>query len=149
MVVPNQIHKGPRGKRLAVRFIAGVLALILEIELTIVCAYFTLMSLLMITNLTDNEDWRITATASHMVAALLYFVSMFGVILCFFGLIANKTPIKCLLLALSIVGMAVLPVDVYLGFSDGQLHELIYYLAELSALMFVTTLAAFYFMEIT
>jgi hypothetical protein len=146
MVVPNEIHKSGRGTRLSVRLIGGALALILEIELMVLCAYFTLMSVLMLFSLGDLEDWRMIATSSHMLAALLYFVSMFGVILCFFGLTAEKTLIKCLLLTLAILGMAVLPVDLYLGFSEGQLREFICYLAELSALMFVTTLLAFYFM---
>lgn len=149
MVVPNEIRKGNGCRRLSVMLFGGVLLLILTIDLSILCAYFTVMSLFMLTNPGELEDWRINAMGCHILAALLYFASLAGVVLCFLGLIAKKTPIKCLLIVLSILGMAVLPASLYIGVPKGLLlSRLIYYFAELSSLLFAATLAAFHFLDL-
>ena len=84
-----------------------------------------------------------------MLAALLYLVSIVGLLLCYFGLVVKKTPIKCLLIMLSVLGIAVLPITLYFGVSDWPLRELINYFAGLSVLIFATTIAAFYFMDLS
>jgi Na+-driven multidrug efflux pump len=81
----KDVHKHSAVRRISVLIIGGVLAITLICELYILCGYFSIMSIFMLTNIGAHETRRLVATGIHMLAAVLYFAAIFGVTLFFLG----------------------------------------------------------------
>jgi len=121
--------------------------LMLLFEITVPLAYFGMMSLVILIGPGNMEPPKLIALGIHIIVATLCFVSFWGVGFCFFGVILRRSLVKWLLVSLSILGVLLLPMAIYEELGSSYLVQLVYYLAGWSVLLFINTLAAFYYME--
>ena len=93
--------------------------------------------------------WNTTkqvAMLAHMMVAVVSFVLMVGVVLCFSGSGLRKPLIKYPIILLSVLGMSVLPITIHAGL-DTFMLQLIRCLAGLSVALLVNTICTFAYME--
>ena len=107
------------------------------------------MSFLILIGPGKSDPVKYIALGIHMIVATAYLVSFFAAGFCYFGLIPHRSPVKWLLIAESILGVLALPVALFMGLDSPFLVNLLCYLAGLSALLLVNTLALFYYMDKT
>ena len=129
-----------------VSVLEATVVLFLITEVGVLCLYFGLMSLVILVGPGSVETNKLVALAIHVMVATLCLITLFGVGYCYFGVITHKSPVKWLSIALSILGVLVLPIASYASADDSLLIQL-RYLAGWSVLMFINTFAAFYFMD--
>jgi ABC-type polysaccharide/polyol phosphate export permease len=104
----------------------GWLSLVtLLLELGVLCLYFTGMSFLMLMSLQWNTTEKQVAMLAHMMVAVVSFVLMVGVVLCFSGVGLRKPLIKYPIILLSVLGMSVLPITIHAGLDDSFMLQLI------------------------
>jgi hypothetical protein len=138
------VNDGANRTRTKLTALAGYLGVfVLLFETSVPLTYFTIMSLLILIGPGDGEPAKMAALGIHVVVALLYLVSFFGIGFAFVGLV-RKSPIKWLSVMLSVLGITALPVALYTGLEDAHLVYLLIFLATWSVLLLVTTLVVFY-----
>jgi cation transport ATPase len=142
------VQKRSAVRRISSVIIGGVLALTLMCELYVLCGYFSFVSLFMLPHMGAHETWKVVAFDCHILAAVLYFAAIFGVTLCFLGIISHRAPVMWFLVTLSILGMITLPIALYNGLDAPNLVQSLYYLEGLSMLLFINTPAAFRYMKL-
>ncbi len=147
MSEPNQFEKQTPTRHIAVKLTESLLVLMLLIEIAVPFAHFGLMSLVILVGPGNLEPEKLLAMGLHVLAAVLYFLSFWGVGFCFFGVILDRSPIKWFLITVSVLGVIVLPVAIYEGLDESYLLQLLYCVAGWSVLLCINTLAAFHFMD--
>jgi hypothetical protein len=133
-------------RRVWVSVMEATLVMSLLMEVSVFCLYFGLMSLVILVGPGGLGTNHQIALAIHVMVAALCLITLFGVGYCYFGVITRTSPVKWLSIALSILGVLVLPIAIYTGAHDSFLIKL-RYLAGWSVLLFINTFAAFYFMD--
>jgi len=124
-----------------------VLVLMLLCEIAVLFVYFGIMSFLILIGPGSLEPVKLIALGVHMIVATLCFVSFCEVGFCFFGVILRRSLVKWLIIALSILGVLLLPIAIYEGLDDVFMVQCLYYFAGWNVLLLINTLAAFYYME--
>lgn len=148
MSEPNEHQKRTPGRRISVTLTGYILVLILLVEILVIFFYFGIMSLLILVGPGSLESAKLIALGIHLIVATLCCVSLFGVGLCFFGVILRKSLVKWLLITLSILGVLSLPIAIiHEGQVDLDMLQRLYYLAGWSMLLLITTLVAFKHMD--
>jgi putative exporter of polyketide antibiotics len=124
----------------------ATLVMSLLVEVSVLCLYFGLMSLVILIGPGGLETNQLIALAVHVIPAALSLIAFFGVRYCYFGVITRTSPVKWLLFAMATFGVLALPLASYTG-PDDSLVVRMRYLAGRSVLLFINTLAAFYYMD--
>jgi hypothetical protein len=124
---------------------AAVLTLLFEVAGLV--AYFAVMSFVILVGPGNLEPPKLLALGIHMIAAALYLVSFFGVGFCFFRVKWPRPIAKWLLIALSTLGILLLPLALCAGLEREHLVGLLYFLAGWSVLMLINTIVVCRFME--
>jgi hypothetical protein len=124
----------------------ATLVMSLLMEVSVLCLYFGLMSLVILIGPGGLETNQLIALAIHVMPAALSLIAFFGVGYCYFGVITRTSPVKWLLFALATFGVLELPIASYTGADDSLLIQL-RYLAGWSVLLFINTFAAFHCMD--
>jgi hypothetical protein len=140
-------ESGKRAVRSAwVSVIEAALVMFLLVEVSVLCLYFGLMSLVILVGPGGLETNQLIALAIHVMVAALSLIAFFGVGYCYFGVITSTSPVKWLLFALATFGVLVLPIASFTGADDSLVIKM-RYLAGWSVLLFINTFAAFYYMD--
>ena len=144
----NESRKtGQRAVRSAwVSVLEATLVMSLLTEVSVLCLYFGLMSLVILVGPGGLGTNHQIALAIHVVPAALSLMAFFGVGYCYFGVITRTSPVKWLLFALATFGVLALPIASYTGPDDSLVIQM-RYLAGWSVLLFINTFAAFYYMD--
>ena len=124
----------------------ATLVMSLLMEVSVLCLYFGLMSLVILIGPGGLETNQVIALAIHVVPAALSLIAFFGVGYCYFGVITRTSPVKWLLFALATFGVLVLPIASYTG-ADNSLVIKMRYLAGWGVLLFMNIFAEFYYMD--
>jgi hypothetical protein len=122
--------------------------LILAVEIAASLVYAGFMTLVILVGPTNglSPAWGF-ALLVHLTIATLSFVSFFGIGFCFFRVIRRRSRVKWLLVVLSVVIMSPVPVLAYEGGIASFRVQLLYY-AGWNLVVFITTLAAFSYLEL-
>jgi hypothetical protein len=123
---------------------AAVLTLLFEVAG--LCTYFGVMSFVILVGPGNLEPPKLFALGIHVIASALYLVSFFGVGFCFFRVKWPRSIAKWLLIALSTLGVLLLPIALYTGLESEYLVGLLYFLAGWSVLMLINTIVVFRFL---
>lgn len=126
----------------------GWLSLVtLLLELGVLSLYFSLASFMMFVSFQWNTTEKQAGMLAHMMVAVVSFVLMVGVVLCFSGSGLRKPLIKYPIILLSVLGMSVWPIAIYAGLDDSFMLQLIRCLAGLSVALLINALCTFAYME--
>jgi hypothetical protein len=129
-----------------VSVIEATLVMFLLMEVSGLCLYFGLMSLVILVGPGGLQTNQLIALDTHVMAAALNLIAFFGVGYCYFGIITRTSLVKWLLIALSILGALALPLASFVG-PDGSLAIQMRFVGGWSVLLFINTLAAFCYMD--
>ena len=143
----NGDQKQSSGSRPFITLIGWLSLATLLLELGVLCLYFSGMSFLMLVSLQWNTTEKQVAMLAHMMVAVVSFVLMVGVVLCFSGSGLRKPLIKYAIILLSVLGMSVLPITIHAGLDDSFMLQLIRCLAGLSVALLINTICTFAYME--
>ena len=94
-----------------------------------------------------EHDREAGCDAWHMMVAVVSFVLMVGVVLCFSRSGSRKPLIKYSIILLSVLGMSVLPIAIHAGLDDSFMLQLIRCLAGLSVALLINNLFTFSYLE--
>jgi hypothetical protein len=143
----NKILPSPPSGPLPLGRAALVLASMLICEIFLLCAYFTMMSFLMLLSPGSLETWRLVAMGSHMLAVVLYFAALLGMFMCLDGRPWLISPVRRLLITLAVLGMSVSSIALYERPDETSMIVTLWSFEGLSVLLLVNTVAAFQLME--
>jgi hypothetical protein len=129
-------------RRIAATAIRRGLMLILAVEIAASLVYAGVMSIVILIGPTQLQPAWWFAFLVHLTITALSFLSFFGTGFCFFRVITRTSPVKWLLLALSVVIMSPVPVMAYEQTFESIPVQVLYY-AGWSLVLLMTTLAAF------
>ena len=124
----------------------AVLVTFLVTEVSVLCLYYGFTSLVILVGPGGLEPSQTIALAFHLIVTVLCLITLFGIGYCYFGVITLTSPVKRLSIALALLNVLVLPTAIYTGAPDSVLHPL-RFLAVLGILIFINTIAAFYYID--
>jgi hypothetical protein len=133
--------------RIAATAMGYGLVLILAAEIAASLVYAGMMTFLILVGPTQLQPAWWFALLVHLTITTLSFLSFFGTGFCFFRVIWRRSPVKWLLVGLSVIIMSPVPVLAYEGGIVSLPVQALYY-AGWSLVLFITTLAAFSYMEL-
>lgn len=134
--------------RLFVTLIGWLSFVTLLLELGVLCLYFSLMSFIMFVSFQWNTTEKQVAMLAHMIVAVVSFVLMVGVVLCFSGSGLRKSLVMYPIILLSVLGMSVLPIAIHAGLDDSSMLQLIRCLAVLSLAQLINSIYTFTYIEL-
>jgi hypothetical protein len=140
--MPNSAEpRAPGGSQRAQISLPGVISVVLLlVETSVPAFYFTSMALL-------AGFLAGPLFLAFLLVAVLCFLSVAGVILCVFGVVLRTSFFKWLLVSLSVLGLLPLPVTILYGVADAETLVILSALAGWGAVLFVTTLVAFSYID--